>query len=75
MTIIFKHLQNQLANQSQTTCGTSIGRGNKILFGVSGSHDQDGRHAHIIMVKTCQKSFQEPKPGNLLCSIWALGLS
>ena len=25
----------------------SLGRGNNILFAASGSHDQDGRHAHI----------------------------
>ena len=24
-----------------------LGRGNEILFAASGSHDQDGRHAHI----------------------------
>ena len=29
-------------------CGTSLGRGNKSLFMASGSHDQDGRHAHIL---------------------------
>ena len=40
-------LQNRLANQSQILCGASLGRGNDILFPASGSHDQDGRHAHI----------------------------
>ena len=40
-------LQNRLANQSQILCGASLGRGNDILFTASGSHDQDGRHAHI----------------------------
>ena len=40
-------LQNRLANQSQILCGASLGRGNDILFAASGSHDQDGRHAHI----------------------------
>ena len=40
-------LQNCLANQSQILCGASLGRGNESLFAASGSHDQDGRHAHI----------------------------
>ena len=40
-------LQNRLADQSQILCGASLGRGNDILFAASGSHDQDGRHAHI----------------------------
>ena len=40
-------LQNRLANQSQILCGASLGRGNDILFAASGSHDQDGSHAHI----------------------------
>ena len=46
---IFKDLllQNRLANQSQILCGASLGRGNESLFAVSGSHDQDGHHAHI----------------------------
>ena len=45
---IFKHLLLQnLADQSQILCGASLGRGNESLFGASGSHDQDGRHAHI----------------------------
>ena len=45
----FKHLllQNRWADQSQILCGASLGRGNDILFTASGSHDQDGRHAHI----------------------------
>ena len=45
----FKHLllQNRWADQSQILCGASLGRGNDILFAPSGSHDQDGRHAHI----------------------------
>ena len=45
----FKHLllRNRWADQSQTLCGASLGRGNDILFAASGSHDQDGRHAHI----------------------------
>ena len=40
-------LRNRLADQSQILCGASLGRGNEILFATSGSHDQDGRHAHI----------------------------
>ena len=40
-------LQNRWADQSQILCGASLGRGNDILFAASGSHDQDGRHAHI----------------------------
>ena len=40
-------LRNRWADQSQILCGASLGRGNNILFAASGSHDQDGRHAHI----------------------------
>ena len=40
-------LRNRLADESQILCGASLGRGNDILFAASGSHDQDGRHAHI----------------------------
>ena len=40
-------LRNRWADQSQILCGASLGRGNEILFAASGSHDQDGRHAHI----------------------------
>ena len=45
----FKHLllQNRLPDQCQILCGASLGRGNESLFAASGSHDQDGRHAHI----------------------------
>ena len=44
----FKHLlRNRWADKSQILCGASLGRGNDILFAASGSHDQDGRHAHI----------------------------
>ena len=45
----FKHLllQNHLPDQSQILCGASLGRGNESLFAASGSHDQDGRQAHI----------------------------
>ena len=39
-------LQNRCADQSQILCGASLDRGNDILFAASGSHDQDGRHAH-----------------------------
>ena len=46
---MLKHLllRNRLADQSQILCGASLGRGNKILFAASGSHNQDGRHTHI----------------------------
>ena len=46
---ILKHLllRNRLADQNQILCGASLGRGNDILYAASGSHDQDGRHAHI----------------------------
>ena len=40
-------LQNRWADQSQIVCGAALGRGNDILFAASGSHDQDGRHAHL----------------------------
>ena len=40
-------LQNRLPDQSQIVCGASLGSGNKRLFAPSGSHDQDGRNAHI----------------------------
>ena len=40
-------LRNRFANQSQILCGASLCRGNNILFAASGSHDQDGCHAHI----------------------------
>ena len=33
MTVVFKDLlRNRLANQSQTSCGVSMGRGNEILY-------------------------------------------
>ena len=46
---MLKHLllRNRLADQGQILCGASLGRGNESLFAASGSHDQDGRHAHI----------------------------
>ena len=45
---MLKHLlRNRLADQSQILCGASLDRGNEILFAACGSHDQDGRHAHI----------------------------
>ena len=45
---MLKHLlTNRLVDWSQILCGASLGRGNEILFAPSGSHDQDGRHAHI----------------------------
>ena len=40
-------LRNRLADESQILCGASLVRGNDILLAASGSHDQDGRHAHI----------------------------
>ena len=40
-------LQNSLANQSQILCGASLDREKESLFAASGSHDQDGHHAHI----------------------------
>ena len=40
-------LRNRWANQCQILCGASLGRVNESLFAASGSHDQDGRHAHI----------------------------
>ena len=40
-------LRNRCADQSQILCGASLGRGNDILLSASGSHDQDGPHAHI----------------------------
>ena len=36
-----------LGHQSKILCGASLGRGNESLFAASGSHDQDGCHAHI----------------------------
>ena len=40
-------LRNRFGNESQILCGASVGRGNDILLATSGSHDQDGGHAHI----------------------------
>ena len=40
-------LQNRLQDQSQILCGASFSRWNESLFVAVGSHDQDGRHAHI----------------------------
>ena len=44
-----KHLllQNHWPSHSQILCGASMGRGNKSLLAASGSHDQDGRQAHL----------------------------
>ena len=48
LSTMLKHLlRNRLVDQSQILCGASLGKGNDILFAASGSHDQDGRHAHI----------------------------
>ena len=57
-----KHLliQNHWASHSQILCGASMGRGNKSVFAASGSHDQDGRQAHLW-----QKLFK-----NLLRNQW-----
>ena len=38
-----------------------MGRGNESLIVKSGSHDQDGRNAHRVRVKTTQKS-SSPEP-------------
>ena len=64
---MLKHLlRNRLADQSQILCGPSLGRGNDILFAASGSHDQDGRHAHIwskpfknLLLQNRQADFHE----------------
>ena len=65
---MLKHLllRNRLADQSQILCGPSLGRGNDILFTASGSHDQDGRHAHIwskpfknLLLQNRQADFHE----------------
>ena len=39
-------LRNCLANQSQTVCGASLGRGNESVYKWSRSHAQDGRHGY-----------------------------
>ena len=80
---IFKDLllQNHLANQSQILCGASLGRGNESLFAVSGSHDQDGHHAHIwykpiknLLLRNRQVDFHETwyvasgTPAHHICS-------
>ena len=46
-TMLKDPLRNRFANQSQILCGATFGRGNDIFFAASGSHDQDGHHAHI----------------------------
>ena len=57
----FKHLlQNRLPDQSQSLCGASLGRG-KSLFAASGSHDQDGRHAHIWLETHCPGILVTPR--------------
>ena len=59
-------LRNRWADQSQILCGASLGRENEILFAASGSHDQDGRHAHIwskpfknLLLQNRRADFQE----------------
>ena len=51
LSTMLKHLllRNRLGDQSQVLCGASLGRGNQIFYAASGSHDQDGRHAHICL--------------------------
>ena len=44
--IVLAHLSH-FANWSQISCGASLGWGKESMFKRSGSHDQDGRHAHI----------------------------
>ena len=39
--------KNRLANLVEILCGASLDSGIVILFAVSWSHDQDGRHTHI----------------------------
>ena len=48
--------EKHMANQSKVICGVSKGHGDKSYFGVSGSHDRDGRYAHIYG-KTPSKIF------------------
>ena len=45
-----------MANQSQTSCEASQGRGKESLDQWSRSPDQDGRHAHKV------KTFEKPSP-------------
>ena len=40
-----------MANQSQILCGASMGREDETLSTISGSHDQDGNHTNVCMVK------------------------
>ena len=40
-------LRNRGDNQSQNSCGASLGRLSESLLSASWSHDQDGRHDHI----------------------------
>ena len=68
---IFKDLllQNSWADRSQISYGASVGWGNENLFLGSGSHDQDGHHAHIYMVLTLQKSSSPESKGQWLCGL------
>ena len=45
----FKHLllQNRLVNQSQISCGTSLGNGTDGFYKWYRSHDQDDLHTHL----------------------------
>ena len=49
------------------SCGASMGRGNEILFGASGSHDQDDRHAHIYGKNRSKIFFSGTKGPMTLC--------
>ena len=62
MTIMFKQLflRNCLANQSQTLCGSSLGRGNESLYKWSWSHDKDGHHGYKYQ-KFLKKLLQNQK--------------
>ena len=42
--VYYHNSQERLANQSQTPCGSSVGKGNESLYKWSRTHDQDGRH-------------------------------
>ena len=46
---MLKHLflQNCWANQSQIKCEASLDKWDEFFFVASGSHDQNGRHAHV----------------------------
>ena len=72
MTIIFKLLLSScLANQSQILCGGSLGKRDKNLYKWSKSHDQDGHHSHVYIVKTFRNHLPvNQKSDNLKLSIY-----